>query len=278
VAFADAEERFLARLLGENWRSFGSSLRFQRVASFGAGAVAFLGGLVCVWIYFYRPPQGDDAMFVLVAAGFAFLFSIALFVAGIIARGPDGKAQAGPKRGKGPKGGPDLYVVYNDGLAAVTGEKFEFMSWKDVDEVAHVWRKMDRQLVMRIGDDREMVVHGGFTEQGELCQAVYQRVSEVQLPKTLSRIEEGKSVKFGPISLHRAGLKYKDRKARWDDIKSMKIVNHRGDIRLTIHTKGRLLAWCWCDIFTIPNWDTLFDALCRTAPEHLLTKSSKPRW
>lgn len=274
---ADVEERILAPMLGENWRSLFSNVRFQRAAAFGAGAVALVGGLVCVWVYLYRPPKEEDRIFVLFAAGMAFLFGLVLFGCGLFARSSEGGAQAGPRRTRR-KAGPDLYLVYSDGLATVTGDTFEFMAWKEVKEVANVWMKMNRQLVVRSGDDRELIVWDGYTETGELCLAICQRVSELLLPGTLSRIAEGKSVRFDPFTLHRSGLKYKDRKARWDDIKSMKIVNHRGDVRLTIHTKGRLLAWCWCDIFKISNWDTFYDALCRTAPEDLLTKSKRPRW
>jgi hypothetical protein len=208
----------------------------------------------------------------------SFLFGLALFGCGIFVRpsGEEGPAAAQRPRAAGHL--PDLYLVYSDGLAMVAGDTSEFMAWKEVQEVAYVWMKMNRQLVVRSVDDRELIIWDGYTEQGELCQAICQRVSELLLPATLRRIAEGKSVRFDPFTLHRSGLKYKDRKARWDDITSMKIVNHRGDIRLTIHTKGRLLDWCWCDIHKISNWDTFFDALCRTAPEHLLTKSTKPRW
>src|SRR5262249_4391812 len=104
------------------------------------------------------------------------------------------------------------------------------------------------------------------------------RVNDVLLPKALSKISQGKSVNFGPFTLRGSGLKYKDRKASWNDVTSMKITNYRGDIRLTIYTKGRLFAWCWCNIYNIPNFDTFYDVICRTAPEHLLTTSTRPRW
>ena len=41
--------------------------------------------------------------------------------------------------------------VYSDGLAAVTAAAFEFMAWNEVDEVASVWIKMDRQMVLKRG-------------------------------------------------------------------------------------------------------------------------------
>jgi hypothetical protein len=160
-----------------------------------------------------------------------------------------------------------------------SGEK-RSNSWRGArfEEVGWVWVGLDRYLVVTDANERHVVVCNGFTNLGELRQAICQRVNDVMLPKTLGKLAEGKPVRFGPFTLRRSGLTYKDRKANWRDVTSMKIVNHRGDIRLTIYTTGRLLAWCWCDIHRIPNWDTFYDAVCRTAPEHLLTTSTRPRW
>jgi hypothetical protein len=277
AVLADAQARFFARLFGENWRNAGSGVRFQKAVLFGFGAFLFLGGLALLWMYFYRPPQNEDPRFVLIAAGGAFVLSVGMVVAGFFYRPADKSSDPGTKGAKLSKTVPDLYLVYPDGLAAVTGDAHEFLPWKDVTEVASVWINLDRQLVVRDGD-RQVVVWNGFTEMGELRQAIYQNVNRHLLPRTLRRISEGKSVQFGPFTLRRSGLKYKDRKASWDDITSMKIVNYRGDVRLTIYTRGRLLAWCWCDVHQIVNYHTFSDALCQTAPEHLLTTSTKPRW
>jgi hypothetical protein len=278
AVIADAQARFFARVFGNNWRNFGRGYGFQKAALLGFGVFGFLAGLVFVWIFFYHPPKNEDPRFVLVAAGIFFVFSLILLGGAIFLRHPDDEEPAATVPEKLTKSVPDMYLLYSDGLAAVTGGTFEFMAWKDVNEVASVWIKMDRQLVLKKGDDRQMMVWNGFTEMGELRLAIYQQVNNVLLPKALSRIEEGKAVRFGPFTLSRTGLKYKDRKARWSEITSMKIISHGGDQRLTIRTKGRLLAWCWCDTSKISNWNTFYDALCRTAPEELLTTSTKPRW
>jgi hypothetical protein len=152
------------------------------------------------------------------------------------------------------------------------------MAWNEVEEVTSVWKNMNRQLVAKSGDDRRILVWNGFTEMGELRQSIYQGVNNVLLPRALAQIAEGKSVRFGRFALHRSGLKYKDRKTSWDKVTSMKIINHGGDVRLTIYTEGRFLSFCWCDVNKIPNWNTFYDALCRTAPEHLLMRPTRPRW
>ncbi|HEV3345135.1 MAG TPA: DUF6585 family protein [Pirellulales bacterium] len=108
------------------------------------------------------------------------------------------------------------------------------MTWNEVKEIESVLRNMNRQLLIKSADGRRLLVWNGFTEMGELKQSIYQRVNEVLLPKALTQIADGKSVKFGPFALHRSGLKYKDRKTSWNNVASMKLINHRGNVRLTI--------------------------------------------
>src|SRR5262249_10146347 len=156
---------------------------------------------------------------------------------------------------------------------------FELMEWSAVQEVAWVWVRMSRRLVLTDGDEHQLVVwQDGYTEVGELRQAIFQRVNDVLLPRVLKKIADGKPVKFGLFSISQKGLKYKGNTARWDDITSLKLQSYRGDIRLTIYVSGRLFPWSWCNADTIPNWHTFYDALCRTAPDRLLTTSTKPRW
>jgi hypothetical protein len=188
-------------------------------------------------------------------------------------------ARTAAQAAKVPADMPDLYLVYKDGLAAVTGDRFEFMEWGAVQEVSWVWIRLVRHLALTDGDGRQLLVRqDGYTEAGELRLAIFQRVNDVLLPRTLAKIAEGKTVKFGPFVLSKKGLKYKERKARWADITSLKLHTHRGDTRLTIYVSGRLLPWSWCSVDNIPNWNTFYDALCRTAPDHLLTTTTRPRW
>ncbi len=278
AALEDATARFMAKLFGENWRGAAGRSRLERAGLFGLAALMFVAGWCWIWAFYYRPPKNEDPRFLLIAAGVTFIFSLALAVGGAFYRRSPDKDDAASTKIKANKQVPDAYLVYPDGLAAVTGDTFEFLAWSEIEEVGWFWVNMDRQLVLTGTDERHLVVWNGFTNTGELRQAICQRVNEILLPVTLSKIAEGKSVAFGPFTLRRSGLKYKDRKASWDDVTSMKITNHRGDVRLTIYTTGRLLAWCWCDVYKIPNWDTFYDALCRTAPEHLLTTSTRPRW
>jgi hypothetical protein len=278
VALEDAKNRFLAKLFGENWRSATSGSGFQRAVLFGFAALMGLCGFGFIWAFYFRPPKDGDPRILLIVAGFTFVFALVLAGGGVFYRGPREKADAGPTKFKGNKQAPDLYLVYKDGLAAVTGDACEYFAWTDIEEVGWFSINLDSQLVLTTFDDRHLVVWKGFTEMGELRQAICQRVNGVMLPRVLSNVADGKSVEFGPFTLRRSGLKYKDRKASWNDVTSMKIVNNRGEIRLTIYTKARLFPWCWCNIYKIPNFDTFYDAICRTAPDHLLTTSTRPRW
>ena len=85
-------------------------------------------------------------------------------------------------------------LVYKDGLAAVTGDKFEFMEWSAVQEASWVWIRLSRRLALTDAEGRQMVVwQDGYTEAGELRLAIFQRVNDFLLPKTLKRIAAGKA-------------------------------------------------------------------------------------
>jgi hypothetical protein len=278
VVVAEAQARLAARLFGDKWKSFGRGAGFKSALVFGFAAFAFVAALVLAWVYFYRPPQNEDPIFVLAAAGFFLLFGVVLVIAALYERLSLNEPPAEATIADSPTSVPDMYLVYSDGLAAVKDGDSEFLAWNEVREVAFVWRKMEYQTVIRGGDDREMIVWSGFSEMGELQLAIAQQVNKCLLPKVLKRIADGKAVKFGALTLSRSGLKYKDRRANWDDITSLKIDVHGGDRRFIVWTRGSLLRWCWCEVHNISNWDTFYDALCRTAPDHLLQKSSRPRW
>ena len=277
-ALADLNRRFFARFLGESWGNAGTGANVERITMFVLGALMCVAGLVALGFFQFRPPKTEDPRLLLIVAGVAFVLGALMIGLGLFHRRSDREAGADANRPTSNTTPPDLYLVYADGLATVTRNAFEFLAWSDVKEVSSVWRGMDRCLAVTGVDDRQIVVSNGFTNAGELNQAIYQRVNALLLPKALKQIEAGKSAKFGPFAISRSGLKYKDRKASWDDITSMKIQSHGGDRRLTIYAKGTLLRWCWYDLSKVPNEQTFLDALARTAPKRLLTTTTNPRW
>jgi hypothetical protein len=277
VAATEAMEGFFSKAFGKSWSDALVAANIERVSLFVLGGLMLCASAVCLWFFKFRPPRNEDPRWLLAIAGGAFVFALVGLGGGIFHRRSTGFG-GGRKGPKLPAGAPDCYVVYKDGLATVTGQQSEFLAWREIKEVSNVWKGLDRNLVVFADDDRQIKIWDGYTAKGELIQAVTQRVNEILLPKALRRIEEGKSAKFGPFAVSGWGLKYKNRKARWDDVQSMKLETFRGLTRLTIYARGGLFAFCWCDMATIPNKDTFYDVLCRTAPEHLLTKSTRPRW
>lgn len=267
-----ARRKLVSKLFGGN-QGF-SEAAVERWALIIVGAVVLAIGLLAIGFYFFRPPKDQNPVFLLVIALLAFGVGGASFSAGVFhewfseLQGGFSKAQLAPR----------IYVVYDEGFAAVEGDAFEFMPWREVSEVCNASAGLNRIFTVSGADGRKIDIPPGVTEAGELRLAIQQRVNELLLPRALAKIDAGKSAKFGPFAVSKPGLKYKDRSAIWDDVKSIEIQSGRGGRRLTIYCERRLLAWCWCDLDSIPNHQTLYDVICRTAPEQLLTRSTRPRW
>jgi hypothetical protein len=279
VAATAAMNGFFARVFGRSWEDPSLAAKLERGAIFVLAVVMLGISALCTWVYLFNPPKNEDPRWPLGFAIVTGVIGVGMFIGGIFHKRSTGFSGGDDRKGpKMPAGAPDCYLVYKDGVATVTGEAFEFLAWREIKEVSNVWKALERYPVVIADDDRQIVIRQGYTGKGELLLAINQRVNEILVPKALRRIEEGKSAKFGPFAVSGWGLKYKKRKARWDDVQSMKLETFRGLTRLTIYARGHLFAFCWCDMATIPNMDTFYDVLCRTAPEHLLTKSTRPRW
>src|SRR5262249_993944 len=152
--------RFLDRLFGENWRNFGGAPRLERAALFVLGGLLFCGSLVALGIFFFRPPANEDPRWALLAAGVMLVLSAGACCLGLfyhLVKKSETRIAAALTV-KPPADMPDLYLVYPDGLAVVTGERYEFMEWSAVQEVAWIWIRMARHLAMTDKDGHQLVV------------------------------------------------------------------------------------------------------------------------
>src|SRR5262249_47037267 len=124
----DAQRRVLARLFGENWRNWGNFGRgpaLERATLFALGGLVFCGALVALAGFFFRPPTNEDPRWVLAVAGIALVLSAVGFGLGLFYYRIKGiETRMAAKPGKLPAHTPDLYLVYKDGLAAVSGDRF----------------------------------------------------------------------------------------------------------------------------------------------------------
>jgi hypothetical protein len=281
---ADAQKKMLQFMGAEAINRFVSGPILERIALFTLAIFLFGAGVVALWFYKYNPPKNEDPVFVLITAVVCFVLGGVGLVSGIVhvvlkGRAPGRSSRAAERKFVGTDAErPRYYLVYEDGLATVTGDAFEFLAWTDIKEVGRAWKRLDCFLSLTDSGDRTVVIANGYSNAGELRLAIFQNVNRCLLPKALKRIDAGKSVKFGPFAVNGAGLKYKERIADWDDVTSMKLQTYRGQTSITIYVRGRLLWWCWHDIHEVPNHETFYDVLCHVAPDHLLTTSSRPRW
>jgi hypothetical protein len=237
---------------------------------FWAGTVGFpVLAAAFVLIYFFVPVTGGPPEIALGVAGVCLLAGVASLILLLRSRGQPVEQEAPRPPKKRAAASRPGYLFYRDALVVRQGEQTTVVRWDEVRELLYpAAAGTNFRLVTR--DDREVDIDRWVRDYGDLVQAVVDRLNEVLVPATLEKIAGGKKAKFGPLAVTRTGLRYKGKKAHWDDVTSMVIQAGRGGRRLTVHTQGSWFAWCWVDLNRIPNNDVLYHVLCRTAPKRLL--------
>jgi hypothetical protein len=267
TALADAQARFFARLFGTKAGDARSGPRFGRLVLFGLAGLVFLGGLCFVWAYFYRPPKNEDPRFLLLAAGATFVFAIVLAVCGIFYRPKGGKGGTASRPFNSDKDVPDLYLVYPHGLAAVAGNTFGIHDLErgqgnrvglEEHESSAPHQKRRRSASAGLEwihrDGRAKAVDLSASERGLVTQSVD--------PDCGREIGKVWSLRPAPIGSQIQRSQDELEQRRLDETHQPPRQRPADD-----YTQDRMLSWCWCEVDRIPNWNTFYDALCRTAPE-----------
>lgn len=117
-------------------------------------------------------------------------------------------------------------------------------------------------------DGRQIELPGWVEDEGVTIETTVERVTAVLLPQFLRRIEAGKKVMCGPFGVSRRFVYYKKKKARWDEVTSMRILTGRMYC-LQIFC-GWPLPWCNFNILHAPNGQLVYELVRRVAPAHLL--------
>lgn len=157
--------------------------------------------------------------------------------------------------------------VYEQGIVRESGSRQTVIKW---GELLFVRYRAIRQKIHGISvgtnhyvtlvgiDKRKIKLSNNLKNGAQLINFVLNRILEEQIPKFLSLIQQGHEVPFGKISISQDGLKVKSKRARWDSISDVALVNGRVKVRLA----NKWLSFYSTQFSEIPNGHA-FIQLCQ---------------
>jgi hypothetical protein len=181
------------------------------------------------------------------------------------------------------------FFVFSWGVTWIHGAEEVSADW---DDVTHVWRAITRhsangsptytdyQYTLRLADGRSRSFRGSLPARRarasgavrlkptpgmttpvtieQLGRLLETGVTRAQLPKAIDRLNAGKSVSFGPLTLNPSGIAVRGQSLPWDEIEE---VQTRKEV-VSVRKSGKWLAWKRARVSEIPNY-SVFDALVR---------------
>jgi hypothetical protein len=124
-----------------------------------------------------------------------------------------------------------MLYLYENGLILVAGRDVHAFPWDAVKEVRVSGARMGsaeavswRCALVR-EDDTEAVIGPEFPGVQEVVEVVSSAVTERLLPKYMSRIETGGTVRFGPFVISRDGVAKDGDEVAWPNVAGVQITN-----------------------------------------------------
>jgi hypothetical protein len=124
-----------------------------------------------------------------------------------------------------------VLYLYENGLILVSGRNVETFAWDSVKEmrVSGVRMGSAEEVSWRCAlvreDDTTAVVGPEYPGVQEVVEAVSSRVTERLLPKYISRVEAGGTVRFGPFAISRDGVAKGGDEVAWAKVANVQISN-----------------------------------------------------
>ncbi len=169
-----------------------------------------------------------------------------------------------------PKPGASLpgVIIYLDALVHVCDGKFTMIRWDDVQTIDHA---TGGNWCITAKDGSKIELPTWIEDDATAIESTIDHVTAMLLPQYLDRIDAGKKVMFGPFGVSKRYVYYKDKKADWNDVTSMRILTGVG-YSLQIFC-GWPLPWCSADLLSAPNGQMVYKLMCEVAPKRLLKQS-----
>jgi membrane protein YdbS with pleckstrin-like domain len=168
------------------------------------------------------------------------------------------------------------YLVFPDALVEKHGSETQIIPWDKIREVHQTmhpaWKNY--RLVTRKGFDIEFT--GNVKNYRALGDRIEEKVVQKLLPAALVEVEQGKSLRFGPLTVSRAALQFDGHTAGWNQVSMVVGLNHERDqlnrrsqlMHLFVHSPVRSKAFK-VEVGKIPNYCLLIELVRRNWPQCL---------
>lgn len=150
-------------------------------------------------------------------------------------------------------------VVFADGVAEIKGGKTNIMRW---DDISSVWQSITvtkmygvvetgRRYIYTVqaSDGRRMVFGNTYKNVEALGKAIQQAVTSRLMPRYFDAFNGGGTVKFGSLTLSKAGLSNGRETIPWNEVEQVTL--NRGTI--TVRKAGKWLGWTSQTAAQTPN-------------------------
>ncbi len=151
--------------------------------------------------------------------------------------------------------------VYDDGLIYVgRGSAIQTMRWQDIEAVKHNvvehadsegGRTVKHYYTLNCFDGSSLTLDRTFTNVRQLGKMIEVETAHYLYPLILSTYRTTQSATFGPLVVVPQGLYYRSSLLRWDEMKSIKIDENKGNV--TVKQSGKLLAAASVPLRAVPN-------------------------
>jgi hypothetical protein len=160
------------------------------------------------------------------------------------------------------------YLVFPDGLVQARAGNSTIYRWDEIKAVFEKRMGTDSRYRLALSDGQTKSIAWIVKNHKALGETIVARVTGRVLPQALRTFENGTLVSFGPLSVSRDLLTYKDKHVAWDQVSRVDVTFNpqMKSTQLEVRVAGHLLPWCSVPVHTIPNLRVFMELVRRAYP------------
>lgn len=159
----------------------------------------------------------------------------------------------------------DMAILYENGFAHFNGRDITSFKWNEITSIKIRITQLHVEHVIPAGKIREFTfespaaklkLDGTLSKVEDLVQKIRANTMNFMVPRLMQELNSGKTLQFGPISIHKTeGVSTKRKKCAWKDVAHMRVVNEVVEIT---PKKNGLFGRISVNSWQVSNLDALF--------------------